>query len=286
MDSDNNSAETETRPVLQITKGLPATDGAGVRMTRIIGTSELDHVDPFLLFDVFETENPDDYIAGFPPHPHRGFETVTYMLAGQMRHKDNAGNEGVIKSGGVQWMTAGRGIIHSEIPEQQDGLMWGTQLWVNLPGEQKMTEPDYQEYDASDIPVEDREDGGKVKVVAGTSSLGTAGPVQGRAVEPLYLDVSLPPGTAFSEPLPVSHQVFVFVIEGSLRIGEQRVAARTMAILGSGTHVSLASADENSRFLMVAGRELSEPIARGGPFVMNTKEEIRQAFNDYKSGRF
>ena len=138
MNSDSNSGGSEQRPVLELTKGLPATDGAGVKMTRIIGTSELDNIDPFLLFDVFETENSDDYIAGFPPHPHRGFETVTYMLAGQMRHKDNAGNEGLIKSGGVQWMTAGRGIIHSEMPEQQDGLMWGTQLWVNLPGEQKI----------------------------------------------------------------------------------------------------------------------------------------------------
>ncbi len=285
-----NSAAKKNGPVIrkvsQLTEGLPATDGAGVRMTRIVGTPQTDYIDPFLLFDVFETDNPDDYIAGFPPHPHRGFETVTYMLAGQMRHKDNAGNEGVIRAGGVQWMTAGRGIVHSEMPEQQDGLMWGTQLWVNLPREQKMTEPEYQEFDASDIPKESREGGGIIGVVAGNTSLGTEGVVRGRAVQPLYFDVTLPAEKEFSEPVPASHQVFIFVIDGSVLIGNEQVGARTMAILGDGTDVHIVNQDRESRFLMVAGRQLHEPVSRGGPFVMNTADEIRQAFDDYRSGRF
>lgn len=259
---------------------MPASDGAGVNMTRIIGTPELDHVDPFLLFDVFESDNPDDYIAGFPPHPHRGFETVTYMLAGQMRHRDSVGHEGVIRAGDVQWMTAGRGIIHSEMPEQEDGLMWGTQLWVNLPRGDKMTAPAYQEIAAADIPAEQRDGGVTVRAIAGKS-----GAVSDRPTEPVYLDVTMPPGTEFSESVPATHSAFLFVVEGSVRIAGEEMTARTMAILGDGDSV-VAESKNGGRFLLIAGRKLDEPIARAGPFVMNTRSELQQAIEDYQSGRF
>jgi redox-sensitive bicupin YhaK (pirin superfamily) len=278
--------ETKIRTVSLTTAGTPATDGAGVRLTRLIGTAELDHVDPFLLFDVFRTDNPDDHIAGFPPHPHRGFETVTYMLAGQMRHKDNAGNEGVIRAGGVQWMTAGRGIIHSEMPEQQNGLMWGTQLWVNLPGTQKMTDPGYEEFDAAAIPVETRANACRVKVIAGTTSAGTRGALTERSVDPLYLDVELSAEQRFREPVPASHQAFVFVVKGCLVIGGQIVAAGMLAVLAGGSLVDVASGDQDSHFLLIAGRELNEPVARAGPVVMSTQDELRRAFDDYRGGRF
>jgi redox-sensitive bicupin YhaK (pirin superfamily) len=260
---------------------MPTSDGAGVKMTRIIGTPDLDHLDPFLLFDVFESDNPDDYIAGFPPHPHRGFETVTYMLAGQMRHRDSAGNEGVIRAGGVQWMTAGRGIIHSEMPEQEDGLMWGTQLWVNLPKQDKMTAPAYQEFAAADIPAERRDGDTEIRTIAGES-----GAVSDRPTQPVYLDITLPAKARFSEPLPATHNAFLFVIEGSLWIEEREVADRTLAILGDGESLVAETRDVACRFLLVAGRKLDEPIARGGPFVMNTHSELRQAIDDYQSGRF
>ncbi|MDX1403640.1 MAG: pirin family protein [Woeseiaceae bacterium] len=269
------------REIVDITTGMPASDGAGVNMTRIIGTPMLDHIDPFLLFDVFESDNPDDYIAGFPPHPHRGFETVTYMLAGQMRHRDNAGNEGVIRAGGVQWMTAGRGIVHSEMPEQQDGLMWGTQLWVNLPREHKMTAPAYQEIAADGIPVDKRALGVEVRVIAGRS-----GAVTDRPTEPIYLDVQMPAKAEFEETIPDTHSAFLFVIEGTLRVSGQDIDSRTLAILGDGDSITVESAETACRFLLIAGRKLDEPIARAGPFVMNTQSEIRQAISDFQSGRF
>lgn len=272
---------TDLRQVILTTMGVPTTDGAGVNMTRIIGTPELDHLDPFLLFDVFESDNPDDYIAGFPPHPHRGFETVTYMLAGQMRHRDNAGNEGVIRAGGVQWMTAGRGIIHSEMPEQEDDLMWGTQLWVNLPQRDKMTAPAYREFTAAEIPLERRDGSIEIRAIAGKS-----GAVVDQPTEPIYLDVTLPANTAFSEDVPKTHSAFVFVLDGSLWIEGLELQSRTMAILGDGTRVFAETKDLASRFLLVAGLKLDEPIARGGPFVMNTQTELKQAIDDYQSGRF
>lgn len=283
---------TNLRTVSRITSGVPATDGAGVHMTRLIGTAELDHVDPFLLLDVFQTENPDDYIAGFPAHPHRGFETVTYMFAGQMRHKDNAGNEGVIGTGGVQWMTAGRGIVHSEMPEQKDGLMWGTQLWVNLPRTEKMTAPAYQEFDAARIPKEKHENGTEVIVVAGTTTQGTVGAVSGRPTKPLYLDVRVPHGASFSEAVPSTHNAFIYVVEGSISVAGDCadattvVEARKLAILGDGDTVDVSSGGKAGRFLLVAGQTIDEPIARGGPFVMNTQDEVQQAFVDYQSGNF
>lgn len=281
MTLQDSERTVRARAVTSTTRGMPASDGAGVNMTRIIGTPELDHVDPFLLFDVFESDDPNDYIAGFPPHPHRGFETVTYMLAGQMRHRDNAGNEGVIRAGDVQWMTAGRGIIHSEMPEQEDGLMWGTQLWVNLPQGDKMTAPGYQEIAADDIPTEERAGNVTVRTIAGKS-----GAVSDRPTEPVYLDVTMPPNADFSEPVPATHGAFLFVIEGSIRIAGQEIPSRTMAILGDGDTVVAESKDAGGRFLLIAGRKLDEPIARAGPFVMNTRTELEQAIEDYQSGRF
>ena len=261
-------------------------------MTRLIGTSELDHIDPFLLLDVFQTDNPDDYIAGFPSHPHRGFETVTYMFAGQMRHKDNAGHEGVIGPGGIQWMTAGRGIVHSEMPEQEDGLMWGTQLWVNLPSSEKMTAPAYREFSAGQIPREKRDEDIEVIVIAGVTSQGTVGAVTDRPTRPLYLDVRLPEAACFRETVAPTHAAFIFVVAGSLCVASDQpgasnvVDAGSLAILGEGSAVEVSGKGTANRFLLIAGHTIDEPIARGGPFVMNTDDELRQAFSDYQSGKF
>ena len=280
------------RPVSRVTSGVPATDGAGVHMMRMIGTEELDNIDPFLLLDSFQTENPDDYIAGFPSHPHRGFETVTYMFAGKLRHKDSTGTEGVIERGGVQWMTAGRGIVHSEMPEQEDGLMWGTQLWVNLPSSEKMTDPIYQEFDADELPKEQRADGVEVTVIAGATSQGTVGAVTGRPTDPIYLDVHIPGETSFDESLSETHSGFVFVVEGAVSVhgngpeAPVEIEAGQLAILGDGNAVHISGTGTDNRILLIAGLAINEPIARGGPFVMNTQEEIRQAFADYQSGNF
>ena len=276
-----------SRELVQITPGVAATDGDGVKMTRIIGSQELNMLDPFLLLDAFESDHPDDYIGGFPSHPHRGFETVTYLLAGRMRHKDSAGNEGVIEPGGVQWMTAGKGIIHSEMPEQEDGLLMGFQLWVNLPASAKMTQPAYQEFPPANVPLEQRENGTLVRVISGTTSEGTRGPVENNYVQPTYMDVSLPAGEEFEQLLGTSDNAFIFVIEGSLLIGDTRqsLGHRELGIMGEGDRI-MVTAGPSSRFLLVAGQPLNEPVARGGPFVMNTKTEIMQAFTDYQSGRF
>ena len=206
------------RNVLEVYPGLATSDGAGVRLTRYIGSQQLDHLDPFLLLDFFQSDNPDDYIAGFPSHPHRGFETVTYLLAGRVRHEDNAGHAGIIETGGIQWMSAGRGIVHSELPEQKDGQLAGFQLWVNLPAAKKMTAPRYQEFSSSEIPVESRADGVEIRVIAGDTSFDTQGPVRGVSTRPIYLDITLPPGQAFYEPIPTHYAAFVFVIDGPLRI--------------------------------------------------------------------
>ena len=277
------------RPVRAIHAGMPATDGAGVELLRVIGQPALMQLDPFLLLDAFRSDDPQDYIAGFPPHPHRGFETVTYLLQGRMRHRDSAGHEGVIEPGGVQWMTAGRGIVHSEMPEQQDGLLQGFQLWVNLPAAHKLDPPRYQEFTADEIPVETRE-GSRIRVIAGQTRQGTAGPVQQPLTDPLYLDVSLQAGHRFEERVPRGHNAFLFVIEGRLRLDgpdgeEYDIAADSLAQLDDGDCVAATTGDRPARFLLVAGRPLGEPVARGGPFVMNHEEEIRQAFDDYRSGR-
>jgi redox-sensitive bicupin YhaK (pirin superfamily) len=280
-----------TRRISRVIKGMPATDGAGVELTRVIGQPALPMIDPFLLLDAFRSDRPEDYIAGFPPHPHRGFETVTYLLDGRMRHRDNAGHEGVIESGGIQWMTAGRGIVHSEMPEQENGLLEGFQLWVNLPAAHKMDTPVYQEYPAGSIPQETRDGGVTVRVITGTTSRGTRGPVVQPLTEPLYLDVLLPAGTLFTESIPPQHNAFVYVISGPVAASDPEGNALhlqrdDLGILAHGASVALQAVDADARFLLVAGRPLNEPVARGGPFVMNTREELQQAFRDFEQGRF
>ncbi|MBL1437492.1 MAG: pirin family protein [Rhodobacteraceae bacterium] len=264
------------RKIVKTIKGVAASDGDGVQLTRIIGSPELDMLDPFLMLDSFASDNPGDYIGGFPEHPHRGFETVTYMIAGKMRHKDNAGHEGMIEAGGVQWMTAGRGILHSEMPEQTEGLLHGFQLWVNLPAKDKMLPPAYQEFKASEIP-DEVFDGGSVRVISGVTDAGTLGAVQGTATNPLYLDVTL--NGVFKQKIPASHNGFFYVIDGEIA----GVSAGHVGILGDGDTVALRG---DGRFLLIAGARLNEPVARGGPFVMNTRKELLQAFDDYRSGRF
>lgn len=289
----NKQAESQAlsaRYVSRVVRGLPTSDGAGVELTRVIGQPALPMLDPFLLLDAFRSDRPGDYIAGFPPHPHRGFETVTYLLAGRMRHKDNAGHEGVIEPGGIQWMTAARGIVHSEMPEQQEGLLEGFQLWVNLPAANKMDAPAYQEHAAEKIPLERREGGAQVRVIAGRTARGARGPVVQPLTEPLYLDVELPPEAEFSEPLAAGHNAFVYLVAGGLRLADAdgapvRLERDDLAILSLGSEVSMQAGEAGARLLLVAGRPLHEPVARGGPFVMNTKAEIRQAYDDYNAGR-
>lgn len=284
------NVDKQFRVLKQKFSGMPATDGAGVELMRIIGQPSLDMIDPFLLLDAFRSDNPDDYIAGFPAHPHRGFETVTYLLNGRMRHKDNAGHEGVIQAGDIQWMTAGKGIIHSEMPEQQDGLLEGFQLWVNLPSEHKMDEPFYQEYSADSIPVESR-DGAEVRVIAGITSSGTRGPVVQPLTQPLYLDVTIQPNQIFEEAVASGHNAFLYSIDGETLIADsnditQSLSKDQLAILSDGDSVTVRAGDSGSRFLLISGKPLNEPVARSGPFVMNTQQEIRQAITDYHSGKF
>jgi len=273
------------RPVAAAIPGQPTSDGAGVRMTRLLGTQQAQMFDPFLMLDHFNTADASDYMAGFPSHPHRGFETVTYMLEGRMRHKDNTGREGVVGPGGVQWMRAGRGVVHSEMPEQTQGHMRGFQLWINLPSALKMSAPDYQEFDAAQIPVETREGGVVVKVVAGKTAGGVAGPVSDGAVDALYFDVTLPKGASFDEPVAADHNVMLALYEGAVTIGERRVEAVSLIVLGDGDGVRV-TAETDARFLLIAGKPLNEPVAWSGPFVMNTREEVAQAFEDYRAGRF
>jgi quercetin 2,3-dioxygenase len=276
-----------TRELQKLTSGLPATDGDGVKLTRVIGTPELNTLDPFLLFDVFESDQPQDYIGGFPSHPHRGFETVTYLLAGRLRHKDSAGHEGVIEAGGVQWMTAGKGIVHSEMPEQENGLLQGFQLWINLPANEKMQVPAYQEFPKNEIALERLDNGTEVRVIAGSTNNGTTGPVVNEYVNPIYMDVSLPQGQEFEQVVGVDDNVFIFVIEGELSVGNssRKIGHRQMGILRDGEQV-VVTANKEARFLLAAACPLNEPVARGGPFVMNTKAEVLQAFEDFQNNRF
>jgi redox-sensitive bicupin YhaK (pirin superfamily) len=280
------------RPVVQTLTGTRTSDGAGVTLKRVLGSHELEMLDPFLLLDEFRSDEPGDYIAGFPDHPHRGFETVTYLLAGRMRHGDNQGHSGVIEAGGIQWMTAGRGIVHSEMPEQEDGLLWGFQLWVNLPAAEKWVAPGYREFPAAAIPTEQRHGGVALRVIAGETGQGTAGPVTGVSTQPLYLDVSLPGGTALAEPLPASHNAFLYVFEGAVSVvageahGDAVVDAGKLAVLGTGERVHIAGNDASNRFLLIAGKQLKEPVARAGPFVMSSRQEVMDAFQDFREGRF
>lgn len=274
-----------TRNIERIVEGLLTSDGAGVKLTRVLTGKLQRRLDPFLMLDAFGSDDPDDYIAGFPDHPHRGFETVTYMLAGRMRHRDSAGHEGLLGDGGVQWMIAGRGVIHSEIPEQQDGVMEGFQLWLNLPARDKMRDPWYQDYAPTDIPQYTTPDGVTVRVIAGESN-GVTGAVTREVTEPIYLDIHLPAGTAFSTAVPATHNAFVYVYRGEVRVGDTPLPAQRMGILGNEAGGLTVRAEQPSRLILVAGKPLNEPIVQYGPFVMNTQEDIHRALDDYRSGRF
>jgi quercetin 2,3-dioxygenase len=278
--------KSSERAVTRLVTAMPTSDGAGVSLSRAIGGPKLGELDPFLLLDEIRSDDAAAYMAGFPDHPHRGFETVTYILAGRMRHRDNKGNGGVIETGGVQWMTAGRGIVHSEMPEQEEGLMWGFQLWVNLPAAEKMRQPRYQEFKASDIPELDPAPGVRLRVVAGRIGE-VAGPVTDIAIDPLMLDLRLAPGAGWTAPLAADHAAFAYVYEGTALIAGKEVPRGTLALLGPGDGVRLAVASGGpAGLLLVAGRPIQEPVVRYGPFVMNTREEILQAFQDFEQGLF
>jgi redox-sensitive bicupin YhaK (pirin superfamily) len=274
------------RPVERLVAGRATSDGAGVKLVRVL-THELQRrLDPFLMLDAFGSDSRDDYIGGFPDHPHRGFETVTYMLEGRMRHRDSAGNQGLLTGGAVQWMTAGRGVIHSEMPEQDDGRMEGFQLWLNLPARDKMCAPWYRDIPSADIP-EARAQGVTVRVIAG-QALGVAGAMQREATAPTYLDLHLDAGARFAHELPDDHNAFVYVYRGEVTVGEVAVPRQRMAILANtpgADGVSLTAGPEGARAILVAGRPLREPIAQYGPFVMNTQDEIYRAVEDYRAGR-
>ncbi len=275
-------------------RGQPTSDGAGVKLRRAIGGPQLPDLDPFLLLDEFGTERAEDYIAGFPEHPHRGFETVTYMLDGRMRHRDNLGNEGLLVPGSVQWMTAGRGLVHSEMPEQEEGRMRGFQLWVNLPAAQKMSAPRYQEFAPDRMPVVHPGEGIAVKVIAGevvdADGAAVRGPIAQPATDPLYLDIALAPNAAWALDLPAGHNAFVYVYEGEISVGQgehaRPIQSHELGVLGGGERLSLHADDNGTRLILVAGRPLREPVARHGPFVMNTREELMQAFVDFQAERF
>ena len=276
-----------TRGIERIIEGVATSDGAGVKLTRVLSGRLQRRLDPFLMLDAFSSDNPGDYIAGFPDHPHRGFETVTYMLAGRMRHRDSAGHEGLLENGGVQWMTAGRGVIHSEIPEQVDGLMEGFQLWLNLPSQLKMAEPWYRDFPGSAIPEYATAQGVKVRVIAGSSN-GVRGAVTREITEPLYLDIHAPAGAGFSTALPDTHNAFIYVYRGAVTVAGVPVPSRRMGILSNvaGADSMTLSATEDARLILVAGKPLDEPIVQYGPFVMNTQQQIHQALNDYNNGQF
>ncbi len=277
---------TRSRTVEQWVVGQPTSDGAGVKLTRVLTQSLQRRLDPFLMLDAFASDKPEDYIAGFPDHPHRGFETVTYMIAGRMLHRDSAGHQGLLGNGGVQWMTAGSGVIHSEIPQQEEGVMEGFQLWLNLPGRDKMCAPWYRDFAAADLPGFVTEAGVGVTVIAGASH-GQTGAVTREATAPLYLDLRLPARARFVQSLPVTHNAFLYVYRGAVKVAGQAVPAPRMAILANDLQadgVELEAADE-ARVLLIAGQPLNEPIAQYGPFVMNTAQEITQAVDDYRAGR-
>ncbi|MDD2768221.1 MAG: pirin family protein [Methylococcus sp.] len=275
------------RTVESLIEGQATSDGAGVKLTRLVDQTLHQRLDPFLLLDAFKSDSPGDYIAGFPDHPHRGFETVTYLIAGRMRHRDNAGHEGLLQSGGVQWMTAGRGIVHSEMPEQEDGLLEGFQLWLNLPASDKMAAPWYRDIPSEDIPEFVTAEGVRVLVIAGTSH-GVEGAVQRPLTEPLYLDLYLPAGSRYDQTLPPAAHSFLYVYRGQVKLGERIVPEGKLAILADTgeTDGVVLSSKHGSRTLLIAGQPLREPIVQHGPFVMNTKEEIAQAVRDFNAGRF
>jgi quercetin 2,3-dioxygenase len=288
--SSMSTSVTLPRRVERVLQGQATSDGAGVRLTRLLTQDLQRRLDPFLMLDLFGTDNPGDYIGGFPDHPHRGFETVTYMLQGRMRHRDSAGNEGLLSPGSVQWMTAGKGVIHSEMPEQQEGAMEGFQLWLNLPAKDKLREPWYRDIATEEVPEwqgEGEDKGVKLRVIAG-SAQGVQGAVQREDTQALYLDIHLEAGATFSQPLPDSHNAFVVVYRGELTTADQIVRSRRMAIMANtpgSNGIVLQAGAEGAKAILVAGRPLKEPIAQYGPFVMNTQQEIFQAVQDFQAGR-
>jgi quercetin 2,3-dioxygenase len=284
--------EVKARYLQRVISSIPTFDGGGVKLRRSLGQSGFTRLDPFLMLDEFYSENPDDYIAGFPDHPHRGFETVTYMLDGHMLHQDHLGNKGNLKSGGAQWMTAGRGIIHSEVPQQESGRMRGFQLWINLPANEKMKPAGYLDIQPDEIPLIQLANAGTVKVIAGTAVLdgqAVAGPIQGLTTAPLFIDVYLPAGESLSQLITEGHNAFVYPYEGKILIGakaEQRLLEpQSVGVLSAGEFVEMSAAETPVSFLLLAAKPLLEPIVQYGPFVMNTREEIDQAIADYQNGK-
>ncbi len=279
------------RTLQNVIESVATSDGAGVKLRRSLGSRQDLRLDPFLMLDEFFSDNPEDYIAGFPAHPHRGFETVTYILDGHMLHEDHLGNRGDLKAGAVQWMTAGRGIIHSEMPQQTQGRMRGFQLWINLPAREKMKPASYRDVQPTEIPVVALPGGGRVKVIAGTLLLdgkSTPGPIQGLSTDPLYLDVELPAAGKFSHPIKNDYNVFLYLYEGSVNVGPADVArtlkTHSAGLLSEGDRIEVTAGAAGARFLLLAGRPLREPVVQYGPFVMNTREEIEQAIHDYQTG--
>jgi len=278
-----------SRPVARVVRPEPVVEGAGVHLRRSIGTRRLDHLDPFLLLDHFESVRPEDYEPGFPYHPHRGIETVTFVRTGEVRHRDSLGHQGSIGPGDIQWMTSGSGILHEEMPQVRPEGIGGLQLWLNLPAREKMTRPKYRDLTASHLPEIPLDGGARARVVAGDAAGGRlTGPVDGLAVAPKFLDVTLPEGAALREAVPRGHTAFAYVDQGEVRFGPQRAAARAPALVvfGDGDLVEAAGAPAGGRFLLAAARPLGEPIARHGPFVMNTRAEIEEALRDLRSGHF
>jgi redox-sensitive bicupin YhaK (pirin superfamily) len=277
----------QSRNIEHLVEGVATSDGAGVSLTRVLTGKLQRRLDPFLMLDAFGSDEPDEYIAGFPDHPHRGFETITYMLHGRMRHRDSAGHEGRLENGGMQWMIAGRGAIHSEMPEQEDGLMEGFQLWLNLPASNKMAAPWYKDFPNTEIPEYTTENGVTVRVIAGSSN-GVAGAMTREITEPLYLDIHMPAGARFATAIPATHNAFIYVYRGAVQVGDTQTGTQRMGILGNtpGADGLALTASEDARLILVAGKPLNEPIVQYGPFVMNTQEEIHQALEDYRSGQF
>jgi redox-sensitive bicupin YhaK (pirin superfamily) len=282
----NAATIRHSRTVEQVVAGKATSDGAGVKLTRVLTQGLQKRLDPFLMLDAFGSDNPDDYIAGFPDHPHRGFETITYMLAGRMRHRDSAGHEGVLEGGGVQWMTAGRGVIHSEIPQQESGVMEGFQLWLNLPARDKLCAPWYRDFAAAELPRFVTDTGVAVTVIAGETH-GVSGAVTRAATMPLYLDIHLPAGVRFDQALPPGYNAFLYVYRGEIAVAGSVVPAQRMAILANdpGTDGVVIDAGSEARILLIAGQPLNEPIVQYGPFVMNNEQEVYQALADYREGR-
>lgn len=278
------------RDISQVIPSMPTSDGAGVKLRRSIGATPELRVDPFLMLDEFYSDHPDDYLAGFPPHPHRGFETVTYMLDGRMQHRDHLGNTGDLGPGAVQWMTAARGIIHSEMPQQREGRMRGFQLWINLPAAEKMKAAAYRDIPAGDIPSAPLDGGGEARVIAGSLAqrgVVVEGPVIGAATDPLYLDIRLPAGASAAIPVPSGYSAFVYVYEGTVSIGDagRELPRQAAVVFGEGDTLRLRAAGNETRLLLLAARPLREPVVQYGPFVMNTREEIEQTLSDYRHGR-